>query len=60
MKYRLLKPLNGLPIGSEIDLTDAEFNRLLGKGAVAKIAEKAEPAPANKMARAPANKSAKA
>lgn len=56
----LLKPLDGMAIGSSAEFADADFERLERLGAVkAAPHKKAEPAPANKAEPAPANKSAK-
>lgn len=54
IKARLLKPLDGRPEGSPIELDKHDFDTLEALHAVERI--KAEPAPQNKMARAPANK----
>ena len=53
IKAKLLKPLDGHPIGSERDFTKAEFDKLEAQGAV-KRAEK----PNNKAAKKPRNKAA--
>jgi hypothetical protein len=60
---RLLKPLNGREIGTEVEYSEGDAKRLLGLGAVALIVEppaKAARPPKNKMAAAPANKAADA
>ena len=53
IKAILLKPLNGAEIGSVAHYSNADFNRLVAKGAV-----KAAEAPKNKEADAPENKAA--
>lgn len=52
IKVELLKPLDGHPIGAELEFDKTDFERLEGYGAV-----KAIKAPANKMAATPENKS---
>jgi hypothetical protein len=57
VKAILLKPLDGLPEGAEHDFEQDDFNRLVGLGAVRKVATaKAAPAVANKAAPVVANK----
>jgi hypothetical protein len=61
---RLLKPLNGAEIGSEVEYSEADLARLERLGAVERIGEvsaakpkgKAAAKPKNKMEPAPANK----
>lgn len=52
-KAILIKPLDGHPIGAELEFDQPDFDRLVGMGAV-----KAAHAPANKAEAAPANKGA--
>ena len=53
VKAILIKPLDGDAEGTEREFSQADFDRLVAKGAV-----KAAPAPQNKMEAAPANKAA--
>lgn len=56
VKVRLLKPLNGREIGSEVEYDRAHIKRLVGLGAVEVIKTKAARAPRNKMEKPPLNK----
>jgi hypothetical protein len=66
VKVRLLKPLNGREIGSEVEYDQAHIKRLVGLGAVEVLktpakgkrsaTRKAEPKPLNKMEEPPLNK----
>lgn len=56
MKVKLLRPLDGLPIGTVAEYPDEDAKRLEGTGVVAFHNEKAAPEPLNKMAPAPVNK----
>lgn len=59
VKAKLLKPLNGQPEGSEIELSQGDFDRLWRRNAVAAVSDgeaKTAPPAANKKAPAPANK----
>lgn len=63
VKARLLRPLNGQEIGTEVTYDEADAERLAAAGAIEIVAaRKAEakkaPAPANKKAPAPKNKGA--
>ena len=50
MKVKLLRPLDGMPIGSVVDYPDDDAKRLEQSGVVSFHAGKAAPAPSNKMA----------
>ena len=54
----LLKPLDGREIGSTIELSAEDFDRLHALHAVRGVVVKMAAPPANKMAGAPANKGA--
>lgn len=56
----LLKPLDGREIGSSMELSQEDFDRLEALEAVRAAGGKMAPAPANKMAVPPANKAADA
>ncbi len=63
VKAILIKPLDGKPEGSPAEFSQVDFDRLKKLGAVkaspaGEVAEKKEPAQANKRAPAPKNKSA--
>lgn len=65
IKVRLLKPLDGKPIGATASYDAADVKRLEALGAVKRVETKAgaspakkAPAPSNKMAASPRNKSA--
>lgn len=58
MKVKLIRPLDGRPIGSVVDYPDEDAKRLEKSGVVSFFAEKAAPEPANKMAPAVSNKAA--
>ena len=63
IKVKLLRPLDGRPIGSVVEYPDADAKRLEQSGVVEfhvekAVPEKAAPAPQNKMAPAPLNKAA--
>ncbi len=57
-KVRLLRPLDGRETGSEVEYPDVDAKRLLRRGAVELLEEKAAEPPANKKAPAVANKAA--
>ena len=57
-KVKLLRPLDGMPIGSVVDYPEDDAKRLESTGVVSFVNEKAAPAPLNKMAKAPRNKAA--
>lgn len=56
VRVRLLKPLNGRAIGSEVEYDQAHIKRLVGLGAVQIIKTKAARTPSNKMEKPPLNK----
>lgn len=56
VKVRLLKPLNGREIGSEVEYDQSHIKRLVGLGAVEVIKTKAARRPRNKMENPPLNK----
>lgn len=56
VKAVLIKPLDGLPPGTERDFSAEDFKRLEAFGAVSRAATKAAPAVKNKNAPAVANK----
>ena len=61
IKAKLLKPLDGHPIGSEREFSKADFDKLAAQGAVKRAEEpknKAAAKPRNKAAAKPKNKSA--
>ncbi|MBD2842702.1 hypothetical protein [Erythrobacter rubeus] len=55
---RLIKPLDGDPIGAKRTFSQADFDRLERQGAVEKWSTKAASKPKNKAAQKPQNKSA--
>lgn len=58
MKVKLLRPLDGMPIGSVAEYPDDDAKRLEQAGVVSFLTEKAAPEPMNKMAPEPENKAA--
>lgn len=58
VNVKLLKPLDGMPIGTETSYPAADAKRLAAKGAVKVIASKAAKKPANKQAPDAQNKGA--
>lgn len=58
-KVKLLRPLDGMPIGSVVEYPEDDAKRLESTGVVSFVNEKAAPAPLNKMASAPLNKAAR-
>lgn len=58
VKVRLIKPLDGKPIGATASYDAADVKRLEELGAVMRVETKKAPRPANKMADAPKNKGA--
>jgi hypothetical protein len=56
MKVKLLRPLDGQPIGTVAEYPDDDAKRLQEAGVVAFHSEKAAPAPLNKKAPEPLNK----
>ena len=56
----LIEPLDGMAIGSLIDLDEGDFERLEVSGSVKRAGAKQAAAPKNKMAPAPINKLAPA
>lgn len=56
MKVKLLRPLDGKPIGAFAEYPDADATDLAARGVVELVQEKAAQPPLNKMAPQPANK----
>ncbi|MCK8779079.1 hypothetical protein M0654_03675 [Rhizobium sp. NTR19] len=57
-KVKLIRPLDGKDAGSVVEYPDLDAKRLVARGAVEIVKEKAAPAVDNKMAPAVANKAA--
>lgn len=56
IKVKLLRPLDGMPIGSVAEYPGEDAWRLAANGVVSLVEEKAAPAVANKKAPEPENK----
>lgn len=56
MKVKLLRPLDGQPVGAVVDYPDDDAKRLEASGVVSFHNEKAAPEPLNKKAPDPVNK----
>lgn len=57
MKVKLLRPLDGQPVGSVAEYPDDDAKRLEATGVVSFLDEKSAPEPLNKKAPEPVNKS---